>query len=342
MSVTDPNLDSLLQDCHVVSIPLRTAFRGLNHREVMILQGPQGPGEWAAFPEYSDKEAAAWLRSGIEQAFDYSVPFPSKQDQTVQVNAIFPQLESQTIASWWELFPRARSAKVKVGEGPNSEEDIARIKTVRHIIGRGASIRLDANGRWSVAQAAEILQYLQPIGVDYVEQPVATIEEMVELKRRLRRTGIRVAADELIRQSHQLHQLIAQDAADIAVLKVSPLGGIQPTLDLARQAIHAGLDVVISSGLETSVGLSWGARAVALLIEEFGPQPDAGLATATLFTSDITRDPLLVADGAIRASDPVLDDAALARLSASPERTAWWHERLRRCLPLALEQFAGV
>ena len=335
MAVAD--VTTLIKESLVVSIPLRMPFRGLGWREVMIFRGPQGLGEWAAFTEYSDAEAAVWLRSGLEQAFDSSVPPASSGDRCIPVNAIFPSLNPAAIPQWWNLFPGARSAKVKVGEDPTPEADIEKIKTIRQVIGPETSLRLDANGRWSVAEAHRIIEELHPVGIDYVEQPVATVGEMVQLKGLLGRSGIHLAADELIRQSHQLSDVIAQSAAEVAVLKVSPLGGIHITLTLARQAIDAGLQVVISSGLETSVGLSWGARAVALLTEEFGPQPDAGLATAALFQSDITRHPLNVVDGTIRASNPVLDDESIHRLAASPERTSWWHERLRRCLPLALE-----
>ena len=338
MRWTAPDVDTLVQDSVVVSIPLRIPFRGLQHREVMVVRGPQGPGEWAAFTEYSDAEAAVWLRSALEQAFDSSVPVPQSDGQCIPVNAIFPNLNPDAIAQWWELFPGSHSAKVKVGEDHNPNADIEKIRAIRQAIGPEISLRLDANGRWSVAEAHGILQELHPVAIDYVEQPVPTVEEMVELKGLLRGTNIRLAADELIRQSNQLSDVIARGAAEVAVLKVSPLGGIHNTLTLARQAIDAGLEVVISSGLETSVGLAWGARAVALLREEFGPQPDAGLATAALFTSDITREPLKVADGAIRVSNPALDQKAIHRLAASPERTAWWHERLRRCLPLALER----
>lgn len=338
MPWTTPDVDTLLKDSFVVSIPLRSRFRNLQQREVMIFRGPQGLGEWAAFTEYSDAEAAVWLQSGLEQAFDSSVPLPKSDGQCIPINAIFPNLSPDAISQWWDLFPSAHSAKVKVGEDPNPKVDIERIKIIRQVIGPETSLRLDANGRWSVAGAHKILEELYPVCIDYVEQPVPTVNEMVELKGLLEGTNIRLAADELVRQSHQLSEVIARSAAEVAVLKVSPLGGIHNTLTLARQAIDAGLEVVISSGLETSVGLSWGARAVALLTEEFGPQPDAGLATAALLASDITREPLTVADGAIRVTTPVLDDEAIHRLAASPERTAWWHERLRRCLPLALER----
>ena len=331
-----PDLKQLLRESQVLSIPLRATFGGTRKREVMLLSGPQGVGEWAAFPEYSDEEAAKWLRSALEQACDSSVPLPDERHQQIPVNAIFPNLDEDFIAEWWGLFPGAKSAKVKVPEGLEWSTVVDRIRLLRQIVGPSPALRLDANGRWSVAQAYRILAELRTVGIDYVEQPVATLDEMVELKHLLDWTGIRLAADELIRKSNQLSEVINRRAADVAVLKVSPLGGISCTLAVARKAIEGGLEVVISSGLETSVGLAWAARAVALLTSEFGPQADAGLATATLLVSDVTSKPLLVEDGAITITTPKLDNRLTARLAASRDRTMWWRERLRRCLPLVV------
>jgi O-succinylbenzoate synthase len=334
-----PSLDALLGDSFVVRIPLQVPFRGLSHREVMMFNGPVGPGEWAAFPEYSDEVAALWLRSALEQAFDETIPPAPPAIPTIAVNATFPALEPARVPEWWEKFPGVRSAKVKVGEQLDDiRADITRLQSIRETVGPDVTLRLDANARWSVDQAETALKALAPFGIDYVEQPVATIDDMLELKKRLLGTGIRLAADELIRQDHALDEVITRGASDIAVLKVSPLGGIRPTLALARQAHAAGLEVVISSGLETSVGLSWGARAAALLAEEFGSLADAGLGTAIFLETDIVQRPLLVSDGSIPVTAPELDLEAIESVLASPERTAWWQERLRRCLPLAIEQ----
>jgi len=311
--ITD--VDELIERSYVVSIPLRMPFRGLTHREVMLIDGPEGPGEWAAFTEYSDDVAAKWLAAALEQAFDDTVPAAPAGVEKVAVNATFPALEPGDVAGWWKRFPGAKAAKVKVGEpGQLLIDDVARVNAIRQAVGPDVTLRA--------------------FTIDYVEQPVATVDEMVYLKRQLRGTGIRLAADELIRQSGALDEVIDRRAADIAVLKVSPLGGIKPTLALAQKAHEGGLQVVISSGLETSVGLSWGARAAAIVGEHAQSSLAAGLGTAVFFESDVVTQPLKVTAGSIPVNRPVLDPRKIRKVIASAERTAWWQERLRRCLPL--------
>ena len=338
MRFTVPRVDEIIQASHVLNIPLKYSFRDLQMREVLLIEGTHGPGEWAAFTEYPDEVAAVWLCSALEQAFDGGVAVPRGNADRLRVNATFPALDVKDIENWWGLFPGVSSAKVKVGEEPSDfSADLDRIQRIREVIGSHVTLRLDANARWTVEQATQALTSLAEFSIDYVEQPVSSLHEMVELRSRLEGTGIRFAADELIRRDHALDEVIATDAADIAVLKVSPLGGIRPTLELARQAHDAGMEVVISSGLETSVGLSWGARAAAILRAEFGSLPDVGLGTSVFLETDPVTEPLLVSDGSIAVTAPSLDLDAVETVRANPERTQWWHDRLRRCLPRALE-----
>jgi len=327
-----PSVDELIERSTVVSIPLVRPFRGLTHREVMVFLGTQGPGEWAAFTEYDDSVATAWLRSALEQAFDPDIPQAPADIDVIRVNATFPALSPADVPGWWERFPGVASAKVKVGEpGQALSDDIARVKAIRDTAGPDVSLRLDANARWSLDQAHDALMSLARFDIDYVEQPVATIDEMVALKRLLKDSGIRLAADELIRQHHSLDEVIASQAADIAVVKVSPLGGINRALEVARQAHAGGLEVVVSSALETSVGLSWGVRAAAILASEFGGLPDSGLGTGTFLQSDVVTSPLSVSGGAVAVCPPELDAGKVKAAEANPSRTAWWIERLRRC-----------
>jgi len=327
--------DELIERSYVVSIPLRVPFRGLTQREVMLIDGPEGPGEWAAFTEYPDDVAAKWLAAALEQAFDDTVPQPPAGVEKVAVNATFPALDPGDVAGWWKRFPGAKAAKVKVGEpGQLLIDDVARLNAIRQAVGPDVTLRLDANARWSVSEADKALFMLRAFNIDYIEQPVATVDEMVYLKRQLRGTGIRLAADELIRQSGSLDEVIDKRAADIAVLKVSPLGGMKPTLALARKAQDAGLQVVISSGLETSVGLSWGARAAAIVGDQDQSPLPAGLGTAVCFESDVVTQPLKVTGGSIPVNRPVLDPRKIQKGAASDERTIWWQERLRRCIAL--------
>ena len=338
MELDYPHLDEILEKTLVVGVRLRTPFRGVTLREVMLIQGTQGPGEWAAFLEYSDEVAARWLLSALEQAFGHGVATPASSLTHIPVNATFPALDLEQIPFWWSHFSGCQSAKIKVGEpGQSLTEDVERVRVLRDAVGPEVKIRLDVNARWGLDQAEAAILAFHELDIDYVEQPVASVGKMVKLKRRLAGTGIRLAADELIRQNHALTAVIDRGAADIAVLKTSPLGGVRRTLSLADEAHGAGLEVVISSALETSVGLSWGIRTAALLTERWGAIPDSGLGTAVFLTHDVVRKPLLVDSGRVAVSDPVLDFEAINAVKASAERTAWWQDRLRRCYPLALE-----
>ncbi len=333
-----PSTENLIERSHVVSLPLRKSFRGLVSREVMLFEGAYGPAEWAPFPEYSHDLAARWLAAALEQGFSPSIRGRSSSLESIAVNATFPSLPPKEISHWWQYFPGVRSAKIKVAEqGQHLRDDMERVAELRRAVGPNVTIRLDANARWTVNQAAEALEKLEEFSIDYVEQPVATTQEMVDLRQRLRGTGIRLAADELIRHSHALDELIAERAADVAVLKVSPLGGIGTTRSLAIKAHNSGMEVVISSALESSVGLSWGVQAAALLQDEIGGLADAGLGTAAFFASDTTIKPLEISNGAVSVSEPVLDYSSLKQHAAFPDRVKWWNERLERCLPLALK-----
>ncbi len=333
-----PSAENLMERSHVVSLPLRTGFRGLVSREVMLFEGAFGPSEWAPFTEYSDDLAARWLAAALEQGFSPAIRGRSSALESIAVNATFPSLSPEEISHWWHYFPGVQSAKMKVAEqGQHLLDDVERVSELRRTVGPNVTIRLDANARWTVKQAAKALEELEKFSIDYVEQPVATTREMVDLRQRLEGTGIRLAADELIRYSHALDELIAERAADIAVLKVSPLGGIGPTRSLAVKAHNAGMEVVVSSALESSVGLSWGVQAAALLQDEIGGLADAGLGTATFFASDTTTKPLEISNGTVSVSEPVLDYSSLKQHAASSDRIKWWNERLERCLPLALK-----
>ena len=338
MTVWLPPLNQILEKTHVVSLPLLVPFRGITVREVMLINGDERVGEWAAFPEYSDGVAARWLAAALEQTYSSGFSATLHSSEPISVNATFPALSSNQIPDWWNRFSGVHSAKVKVAE-PASDPtaDYERVEAVRNVVGEDARLRLDANGRWSLDQAEKALSGLSTYSIDYVEQPVATISDMVELKSRLEGSGIRLAADELIRESNGLEEIISSGAADVAVLKVSPLGGIDTTLEKASKAHAAGLDVVLSSALETSIGLSWGIRAAALIREELGSLPDAGLGTSVFFAQDVVLNPIRISEGAVSVDEPELDESQLHKLAVSPERTRWWHERLKRCLPLALE-----
>ena len=338
MTVWVRRFDQILEKTHVVSLPLLVPFRGITVREVMLINGNERVGEWAAFPEYSDEVAARWLAAALEQTYSSGFSAALHSSEPISVNATFPALRPDQIPDWWNKFPGVHSAKVKVAEPASSPTaDYERVEAVRNVVGEEVRLRLDANGRWSLEQAEKALLGLSEFSIDYVEQPVTTVLDMVELRTRLKGSGIRLAADELIRESNGLEEIISSGAADVAVFKVSPLGGIDSTLELARTAHAAGLDIVLSSALETSVGLSWGIRAAALLRQELGSLPDAGLGTSVFFAEDVAVNPIRVIGGAVTVHKPEVDEGQVRELAASPERTQWWQERLTRCLPLAVD-----
>ena len=326
-----PSVSDLLSNSHVVSIPLRQNFRGLSHRETMIFEGDNGPAEWAAFPEYDDGEAAWWLASAIEQGFARDLtPIPG-HIKDVRINGIIPAVDASELPALVKRFAGVTSIKIKVAEpGHTVIDDLGRISRVRQLVGPDVTIRLDANGAWEVAEAEANLFMFRAFGIDYVEQPVKTLDNMAKLRRRLQGTGIRIAADESLRKGGDIQQIIDQEAADLVILKVNPLGGIARSLGIARTARTANMGVVVSSGLETSVGIAHAVHLQAVLTGILGSNEDAGLGTLTLFQGDVVTQPLTHTAGAIPITPPVLDPRKLKKFRADEERVTWWQDRLRR------------
>ena len=323
--------DDILPLAHVVSIPLTTSFRGLTHREVLLIDGPQGPAEWSPFLEYDDAEAATWLRAALEQAFEPSSPPPS----IVRVNGTIPAVPAEQVASLLASAGMPTTVKVKVGgPGTTLADDVERVRAVRDALGPTGRIRLDANGSWTLDEAEHAIRDMELLDLDYVEQPVSDLYDMAELRRRISRLGIQVAADESIRRFADIDAVIAAEACDVVVLKVQPLGGLEATKQVAKKALQAGLEVVVSSALETSVGLYRGAQMVGWLEEQGSVVLDAGLGTQSLLADDVVRHPLVASGGVLTVTPPTLDSEKLLKLEADDERTDWWHQRLERCLAL--------
>ncbi|MFC7449205.1 o-succinylbenzoate synthase [Rhodococcus daqingensis] len=316
-----PPLDELRAGAAVVSLPMRVRFRGITTREVLLLRGPAGFGEFAPFPEYADAEAAAWLRSAIESAW-LGPPAPVRD--AVPVNATVPAVDAARVPEILSRFPGARTAKVKVAErGQSLAEDLARVAAVREHV---EHVRVDANGAWTVDRALEALLALTSDGpLQYAEQPCATVPELVELRRRL--PGVPIAADESIRRAEDPLRVVRAGGADVAVVKVAPLGGMRAVLRLAGELAEFGVPVVVSSALDSAVGVGAGLAAAAAL-----PELDhaCGLGTGGLFEADVAE-PRVMVDGAMSASVVVPDPERVSGLLAAPERTQWWLARLARC-----------
>lgn len=319
-----PTLAEVLESAVPFALPLRRRFRGLDVREGVLIKGPSGWGEFAPFDDYSDPAAARWLRSAVEAAFG---SWPDPRRERVEVNAIIPSVGSDDAAGLTReavLDRGCRTVKVKVGSADLADDE-ARVATVRDVLdtvlGRGqGAIRVDANGAWDVARGATALRRLGAYGLQYVEQPCRTVDEMAELRRLV---DVPFAADEAIRTAADPGSVRVRDIADIAVLKPAPLGGAEETLRLA-----ASLDVpvVISGSLDSSVGLATALAAAAALDD----LPYAcGLGTGALLAVDLAE-PVLPVDGSLRAGRTSPDLALLvqARDRLGDDRAAWWRQRV--------------
>ena len=309
----------LLDSLRVVSLPTKTNFRGIDHREVAIFKGPQGWAEFSPFLEYDDQESASWLRCAIEAA---TIATPALKRTSIPVNGTIPAInDRKRIEEIVALYPGVKTFKIKVGD--NLQEDVARVAWVRSL-NRKAAIRIDVNGSWSVDEALRNLyaMYEEVGAFEYVEQPCGTVEELRELKSKIR-IPLNIAGDEVLRKARDPFSVDLNGAVDFLMLKVQPLGGITRAIKLAE---HHKLPVVVSSALESAVGISYGLKLAAVL-----PTLDfaCGLATASLLTSNVGNLPIV--DGAIEISEfePNFDGKDVA-----PERFEWWKNRIMRAAKL--------
>jgi len=320
-----PPLGELLTSLRVVSIPLRVRFRGITMREVGLVRGPVGWGEFGPFLEYQPAEASRWLASAIESAY---AGWPTGVRDDVPVNATVPAVGADAVAGVVARFDGCTTAKVKVAErGQVLADDLDRVAAVRDVMGPSARIRIDANGGWSVDDALHAIGALAAYGLEYAEQPCATVEELRELRVGLARGGVDVpvAADESIRRASDPLEVARREAADLVVVKVAPLGGVRAALAVVEDC---GLPAVVSSALDTSVGMAAGvALASALPALPFA----CGLGTVALLDGDVARQPLVPLGGVLHRVDAdrlEVDEDALARFAAAPDRVVWWRNRL--------------
>ena len=321
-----PPLSDLLDTARVVALPLVSRMHGIEVREAMVLEGPGGWTEFSPFTEYGDAEASTWLAAAIDFGWGAT---PAALRDTVRVNATVPAVAPSDVAAVLDRFPGCRTAKIKVAEpGQGLADDTARVAAVRAHLGPDGRIRIDANGAWTVDEAERAIHALAGFDLEYVEQPCATVEELWEIRQRVKYMGIPIAADESVRKSQDPLRVARHEAADILVIKAQPLGGITAAL---RIVADAGLPVVVSSALDTSIGISMGLHLAAAIPHlEF----DCGLATASLLAADVTDEPLVPVDGQLGVRRVIPTEHLLARHAASPERTAWWLARLERCYDL--------
>lgn len=318
-----PELDEVLARMRVVSLPMATRFRGVDHREAALLEGPEGWAEFSPFLEYDDAEAATWLAAALDFAW---LPQPAPRRDAIPVNATVPAIAAERVPEILARFDGCRTAKVKVAErGQTLADDIARVRAVRAAMGPEGRVRVDANGGWNVDEAEHAAHALAEFDLEYIEQPCATVEELAEIRQRLRDWDIPIAADESVRKADDPLAVARAGAADILVVKAQPLGGVRRALEIVAAA---GLPAVVSSALDTSVGLAQGAALAAALPDLAF---DCGLGTAALLAADVAEPRLAPEGGAIPAARVAPDAGLLAAHAAAPDREAWWRERVERC-----------
>ena len=309
----------LLESLRVVALPMKTKFRGVTVREVALIQGEYGWGEFSPFLEYDDAESAPWLACAIEAA---TQPRPKLFRNSVAVNGTIPATNDKKVMDdLVASYPGVKTYKVKVGD--NLSEDIVRLARIRSL-GRTVNIRIDVNGLWSVEQAlTNLYAFYENVGpFEYVEQPCATLDELRELKSKIR-IPLKIAVDEVIRKTADPFALDLQGAADIVMLKVQPLGGIKRARAIAE---HHQLPVVVSSALESAVGINYGLT-LAASFEEMNF--DCGLGTGSLLAKNVADLPIV--DGKIQISDVVPN---FEGLDVSADRFEWWKNRIMRTAEL--------
>lgn len=312
ISPTGHGLDRLVP----FRVPMRVRFRRTDVRFGVLLHGQAGWGEFSPFPEYGPAYAARWLAAAREAAVE---GFPPAVRDRVPVNTTVPAVDPDTAA---DMVARSgcTTAKVKVAEpGQTLADDVDRVAAVRDVLGPSGRVRIDANAAWDVETAVLSLARLARYDLEYVEQPCVTLSELAEVRRR---SHVPVAADESIRTADDPLRAVQAGAVDVVVLKVQPLGGIRRALEVA---VAAGVPAVVSSAIETSVGLAAGVALAAALPE----LPHAcGLGTATLLAGDVVTDPLVPVDGHLAVRRPTVDDALLDHHMPDPDTSRGLLERL--------------
>jgi O-succinylbenzoate synthase len=319
---------TVLDEPRCYALGLRTRFRDLSERQGMVWRGAAGWAEWSPFLDYQGAQLVPWLRAA-EEAAEHGWPAPLRTE--IPVNSTIPAVAPEQA---YDIARAAgcRTAKIKVAErGQTLTEDAARVEAVRDALGASGKVRVDANGGWSLDEALHAVRELNRFDLEYVEQPCASVAELAELRQCLARSGLSVpiAADESIRRAQDPYEVAERQAADIAVLKVQPLGGVRACLQIAERI---GLPVVVSSALETSIGIRAGLALASALPE----LPYAcGLNTVALLADDLAVEPLIAVDGVIKLRDLTVDEEALDRHRPDDQVRRFWQARLVQTRRLA-------
>lgn len=354
------SIADLLPRIHVLRLPMVTRFRGITEREVMLIEGPDGWAEFSPFLEYGPTESSRWLQAALEfagvlpaaepaqvrsdpphtstnQASDSPGSGDAAARSSVEVNATLPACPVGEVETILARFGPVSTVKAKVAENgiASLPEDLARLRELRRLA-PDIVLRLDANAKYTPAEALVASEAFAGFGLQYFEQPVPGVEDLARLREDLADRGlpVRLAADESIRKAEDPLRVAELGAAEVVIVKVQPLGGVAA----ARRIIaDSGLPAVVSSALESSVGLAAGAQLAASLPvtaasrEILGEAPACGLGTARLFAEDVLADGLMPADGRIPVTRIAPDPQRLTALDAGPGRSEWWMRRAQEC-----------
>lgn len=348
--------DEVIEDLHVVRLPMVTRFRGITEREVALFTGPSGWAEFSPFVEYGTEEASQWLRASLEfsglipqktapaEAAPSSTPVhgsvPAETSgETVDVNGTLPACPPDQVAPILSRYDRVGTVKAKVAEHgfASLDEDLTRLREFRRLCPE-TTLRLDANAGYTLSEALQACEAFAEFDIQYFEQPVPEVEQLAELRDELALRGlpIIIAADESIRKAEDPLRVAELGAAEVIIVKVQPLGGIGAALEVIGAS---GLPAVVSSALESSVGLAAGAELAARLPRTdrsrdiLGDRVACGLGTGRLFTADVVAEDeaLTPVDGAIPVTRIVPDPDRLQQLAVDPGRFDWWAQRLQNC-----------
>ena len=299
-------------ELQVVSIPVKNTFRGIKSREIALFEGPAGWSEFSPFLEYDNKQSAIWMKAALEAA---TKPAPTPLRNEVMVNATLPNIKPGEVEKVLSNFDGCTTIKIKINDFTIDRELL--IESLKHV--PNARFRLDINGGWTLDEAIVNLKNYEGefAGlIDYVEQPCIDIADLKVLKNE---TGIKIAVDESIRKFLGSDLTKLKDVADIAVIKWAPSGGINAALDLIKQI---SLPVVVSSALDSSVGISHGLALACAIPNLYGA---CGLATVALLEGDVTSDSLLASKGVI-ANRKITPDR-ISEFKVDNHRQKWWQDR---------------
>ena len=296
----------------VVSIPVKANFRGINFREVALFEGPAGWSEFSPFIEYSNKESSTWLKAAIEGATK-EPPKPIR-DQ-VEINATLPNVKVSEVKELLAGFNGCNTIKIKINDFETDQALL--IECLKEI--PKAKFRLDVNGGWALEEAiANVQSYEKAFGslIEYIEQPCTDFADLNSLRNS---TGIKIAVDESIRKYLAGDLTKIKEVADIAIIKLAPTGGIDAALEVIEKI---GLPVVISSALDSSVGISHGLSLAEAVPNLYGA---CGLGTVCLLEGDVTSNPLMPINGIIKNRKVIPD--RIEEFKAESGRQKWWQDR---------------